>query len=87
MVFRDLVKDVLRTLWTHKLRSALTMFGIAWGIVSRPSAAPFSIPREPMEPRLPHPYLARGSLPRSVARGRDRVKIFGESSTTVIMNS
>jgi putative ABC transport system permease protein len=34
MVFRDLVKDVLRTLWTHKLRSALTMFGIAWGIVS-----------------------------------------------------
>ncbi len=34
MVFRDLLKDVLRTLWMHKLRSALTMFGIAWGIVS-----------------------------------------------------
>jgi putative ABC transport system permease protein len=34
MVFRDLVQDVLRTLWTHKLRSALTMFGIAWGIIS-----------------------------------------------------
>jgi putative ABC transport system permease protein len=34
MVFRDLVLDVLRTLWAHKLRAALTMFGIAWGIVS-----------------------------------------------------
>ena len=34
MVFRDLVMDVLRTIWSHKLRSALTMFGIAWGIVS-----------------------------------------------------
>jgi putative ABC transport system permease protein len=34
MVFRDLVLDVLRTLWAHKLRSALTMFGIAWGIIS-----------------------------------------------------
>ena len=26
--------DVLRTLWAHKLRAFLTMFGIAWGIVS-----------------------------------------------------
>ncbi len=34
MVFRDLVRDVLRTLWAHKLRTFLTMFGIAWGIVS-----------------------------------------------------
>jgi putative ABC transport system permease protein len=34
MVFRDLMSDVMRTLWAHKLRSALTMFGIAWGIVS-----------------------------------------------------
>ena len=34
MVLRDLMLDVLRTLWAHKLRSALTMFGIAWGIVS-----------------------------------------------------
>ena len=34
MVLRDLVLDVLCTLWSHKLRSALTMFGIAWGIVS-----------------------------------------------------
>ena len=34
MVFKDLLLDVLRTLWAHKLRSALTMFGIAWGIVS-----------------------------------------------------
>jgi putative ABC transport system permease protein len=34
MVLRDLISDVLRTLWAHKLRSALTMFGIAWGIVS-----------------------------------------------------
>jgi putative ABC transport system permease protein len=34
MVLRDLVGDVLRTLWAHKLRTFLTMFGIAWGIVS-----------------------------------------------------
>lgn len=34
MILHDLVMDVLRTLWAHKLRSALTMFGIAWGIIS-----------------------------------------------------
>src|SRR5579862_3248187 len=34
MVLSDLVGDVLRTLWAHKLRAFLTMFGIAWGIVS-----------------------------------------------------
>lgn len=34
MILRDLFLDVLRTLWAHKLRAALTMFGIAWGIVS-----------------------------------------------------
>jgi putative ABC transport system permease protein len=34
MVLRDLIGDVFRTLWTHKLRTFLTMFGIAWGIVS-----------------------------------------------------
>lgn len=34
MVFRDLFLDTVRTLWAHKLRTALTMFGIAWGIVS-----------------------------------------------------
>ncbi|HET9408835.1 MAG TPA: ABC transporter permease [Candidatus Sulfotelmatobacter sp.] len=34
MSFRDLLYDVLRTLWAHKLRAFLTMFGIAWGIVS-----------------------------------------------------
>jgi putative ABC transport system permease protein len=34
MTFRDLLLDTLRILWTHKLRTALTMFGIAWGIVS-----------------------------------------------------
>src|SRR3954452_5039404 len=34
MTLRDLVFDVLRTLWAHKLRAFLTMFGIAWGIVS-----------------------------------------------------
>lgn len=34
MSFRDLFRDVLRTLWAHKLRAFLTMFGIAWGIVS-----------------------------------------------------
>ena len=34
MTFRDLLLDTLRTLWAHKLRTFLTMFGIAWGIVS-----------------------------------------------------
>ncbi len=34
MVLRDLIRDVFQTLWAHKLRTALTMFGIAWGIVS-----------------------------------------------------
>src|SRR6267154_526129 len=34
MVLRDLIRDVLRTLWTHKLRTFLTMFGMAWVIVS-----------------------------------------------------
>ena len=34
MVFRDLLLDTIRTLWSHKLRTFLTMFGIAWGIVS-----------------------------------------------------
>jgi putative ABC transport system permease protein len=34
MVIRDLISDVLRTMWSHKLRTFLTMFGIAWGIVS-----------------------------------------------------
>src|ERR1700735_3202330 len=34
MTLRDLFTDVLRTLWSHKLRAFLTMFGIAWGIVS-----------------------------------------------------
>ena len=34
MVVRDLIGDVFRTLWAHKLRTFLTMFGIAWGIVS-----------------------------------------------------
>ncbi len=34
MVLRDLFLDTFRTLWPHKVRTALTMFGIAWGIVS-----------------------------------------------------
>ncbi len=34
MNWRDLFGDTLRTLWAHKLRTALTMFGIAWGVVS-----------------------------------------------------
>lgn len=34
MIFRDLLLDTLRTLWSHKLRTFLTMFGIAWGIIS-----------------------------------------------------
>jgi putative ABC transport system permease protein len=34
VVFRDLLRDTIRTLWAHKLRTFLTMFGIAWGIIS-----------------------------------------------------
>src|SRR6202050_4805833 len=34
MTLKDLVTDVLRTLWAHQLRAFLTMFGIAWGIAS-----------------------------------------------------
>jgi putative ABC transport system permease protein len=34
MSISDLVRDTLATLRAHKLRTALTMFGIAWGIVS-----------------------------------------------------
>jgi putative ABC transport system permease protein len=29
-----LLHDTIRTLWAHKLRTFLTMFGIAWGIIS-----------------------------------------------------
>jgi putative ABC transport system permease protein len=34
MVLQELFLDVIRTLWAHKLRTFLTMFGIAWGIIS-----------------------------------------------------
>ena len=34
MSLRDLFTDTFRTLWAHKLRTMLTMFGIAWGIIS-----------------------------------------------------
>jgi putative ABC transport system permease protein len=30
----DILGQTLRTLWAHKLRSFLTMFGIAWGVGS-----------------------------------------------------
>jgi len=30
----DIFREVMRTLWAHKLRSFLTMFGIAWGVGS-----------------------------------------------------
>ncbi|MBV9482554.1 MAG: ABC transporter permease [Acidobacteria bacterium] len=32
--FLDIVKQSLSTLWAHKMRSFLTMFGIAWGVGS-----------------------------------------------------
>ncbi len=32
--FVDSLRQVLRAMWTHKLRSFLTMFGIAWGVGS-----------------------------------------------------
>jgi len=34
MAFWDLIQDVFRTLWAHRIRTFLTMFGIAWGVVS-----------------------------------------------------
>src|SRR5208282_5334132 len=34
MSLRDLIQDVFRTLWAHRVRTLLTMFGIAWGVVS-----------------------------------------------------
>jgi len=34
MTFRDLLQDTLATLWAHKRRTLLTMFGIAWGIIA-----------------------------------------------------
>jgi putative ABC transport system permease protein len=34
MAWSDLFRDTMRTLFAHKLRTLLTMFGIAWGIVS-----------------------------------------------------
>src|SRR5437763_11898339 len=33
-VIREIFRQVLSTLWAHKLRSFLTMFGIAWGVGS-----------------------------------------------------
>src|ERR1700686_2710492 len=33
-VFFEIVRQSLATLWAHKLRSFLTMFGIAWGVGS-----------------------------------------------------
>jgi putative ABC transport system permease protein len=34
MTFRDLLRDTIATLWAHKRRTLLTMFGIAWGIIA-----------------------------------------------------
>ena len=34
MSFFEIIRQTLRTLWAHKLRSFLTMFGIAWGVGS-----------------------------------------------------
>src|SRR6184192_4478398 len=33
-MYFDIVGQMLKTLWAHKLRSVLTMFGIAWGVGS-----------------------------------------------------
>jgi putative ABC transport system permease protein len=33
-MFLDIFLQIVRTLWAHKLRSFLTMFGIAWGVGS-----------------------------------------------------
>mgnify|MGYP005836237415 CR=1 FL=1 len=34
MTFQDLLRDTIQTLNAHKLRTGLTMFGLAWGVVS-----------------------------------------------------
>jgi putative ABC transport system permease protein len=34
MTFRDLLRDTIQTLMAHRLRTGLTMFGLAWGVVS-----------------------------------------------------
>ena len=34
MIFFDILRQMLRSLWANKLRSFLTMFGIAWGVGS-----------------------------------------------------
>jgi len=34
MIFFEILRQMFRTLWAHKLRSFLTMFGIAWGVGS-----------------------------------------------------
>jgi len=34
MTFWDLLQDTFATLWAHKRRTLLTMFGIAWGIIA-----------------------------------------------------
>src|SRR5438270_2673618 len=33
-MYVDILGQMLKTLWAHKLRSFLTMFGIAWGVGS-----------------------------------------------------
>jgi putative ABC transport system permease protein len=33
-VLTDILMQTLRTLWSHRLRTFLTMFGIAWGVGS-----------------------------------------------------
>ena len=33
-MFLDIFAQIFRNLWVHKLRSFLTMFGIAWGVAS-----------------------------------------------------
>src|ERR1700759_1608228 len=34
MIFFEILRQMLRTLWEHKLRQFLTMFGIGWGVGS-----------------------------------------------------
>ena len=34
MMFFEILRQMFRSLWAHKLRSFLTMFGIAWGVGS-----------------------------------------------------
>ena len=53
----DIFGQTLRTLWAHKLRSFLTMFGIAWGV--------FSLLLDRKSTRLNSSHIQKSRMPSS----------------------